>query len=117
MNLSLQSPWWLAVLAVIPIAVLLHRLAERRRRRYAVRFPALPTLAGLVQRPPAWRRRVPPALLALSVAALAVALAKPQRTVEVPVEQASVMLVLDASGSMEATDVAPTRLTAADKAA
>jgi Ca-activated chloride channel family protein len=60
---------------------------------------------------------VPAALLALSVAALAVALTKPQRTVAVPVEQASVMLVTDASGSMEATDVQPTRLTAAVKAA
>ena len=115
--MSLQNPLWLLVLALLPLGYLLQRLAARRRRRYAVRFPALPTLAGVIERPAAWRRRVPPVLLGLAVAALAVALAKPQRTVEVPVEQASVMLVIDASGSMEATDVAPTRLTAAVDAA
>jgi Ca-activated chloride channel family protein len=56
---------------------------------------------------------VPAALLALAVAALALALARPPRTVQVAVEQASVMLVTDASGSMEATDVQPSRLAAA----
>ena len=111
--MTLQSPWFLAVLALIPLGVLAHRLAARRRRRYAVRFPALGTLAGVMQRPPAWRRRLPAALLALALAALAVALARPERTVDVAVEQASVMLVLDASGSMEATDVQPSRLKAA----
>ena len=68
-------------------------------------------------RPPAWRRRLPSLLLALAVAALAIALARPQREVTVAVEQASVMLVMDASGSMEATDVEPTRLAAAVEAA
>jgi Ca-activated chloride channel homolog len=115
--MSLQAPWFLAVLAVIPLAFLAQRAAARRRRRYALRFPAVATLAGVVQAPPAWRRRVPPLLMALAVAALAIALARPQKTVAVPVEQASVMLVTDASGSMEATDVRPTRLSAAIDAA
>ncbi len=60
--------------------------------------------------PSSWRRRIPAGLLALAVAALAVALARPERTVQVAVEQASVVLVTDASGSMEATDVQPSRL-------
>jgi Ca-activated chloride channel family protein len=60
---------------------------------------------------------LPPALLALSVAALSVALARPERTISVPVEQATVMLVSDASGSMEAVDVSPSRLAATQKAA
>ena len=111
--MSLQAPLFLALLALIPLGFAAQRLAAKRRRRYAVRFPALGTLAGLIEHPPAWRRRLPAALLALAVAALAVALARPQRTVIVAVEQASVMLVTDASGSMEATDVAPTRLVAA----
>jgi Ca-activated chloride channel family protein len=110
---SLQDPGFLALLALIPLGWLAVKLAARRRRRYAVRFPAAPTLAGLLSAPPAWRRRVPAALLAVAVAALAVSLARPQRTVEVAVEQASVVLVTDASGSMEATDVQPTRLAAA----
>jgi Ca-activated chloride channel homolog len=115
--MSLQDPLFLILLALIPLGLLAHRLAERRRRRYAVRFPALETLAGLTAAPPAWRRRVPPVLLALAVTALAVALARPHRTVEVPVEQASVMLVQDASGSMDATDVDPSRLAASIDAA
>src|SRR4051794_14240418 len=115
--MSLQNPGFLAVLGLIPLAFLLQRLASRRRRRYAIRFPAVGTLAAVMEHPPAWRRRVPAGLLALAVAALAVALSHPERTVAVPVEQASVMLVLDASGSMEATDVQPTRLDAAVNAA
>jgi Ca-activated chloride channel family protein len=114
---SLQAPWFLAALALIPLGFLAQRVAARRRRRYAIRFPALGVLAPLVATGSRWRRRVPPALLALAVAALAIALARPERTVAVPVEQATVMLVSDASGSMEATDVAPSRLAAAQTAA
>jgi Ca-activated chloride channel family protein len=111
--MSLRSPAFLALLGLIPLGWLALRAAAGRRRRYAVRFPAAGTLAGLLTTPPAWRRRVPAGLLALAVAALAVALARPHRTVQVAVEQASVMLVTDASGSMEATDVQPSRLAAA----
>lgn len=111
--MSLKDPLLLLLLLLIPLGFLAHRLAERRRRRYAVRFPGVATLAGVMSTPAAWRRRVPPALLALAVAALVVAAARPQRTVDVAVEQASVMLVTDASGSMEATDVQPSRLAAA----
>ncbi len=111
--MNLQSPLFLALLGLIPLGLILHHLAARRRLRYAIRFPALGTLAGLTEQSPAWRRRLPAGLLALAVAALAIALARPQRTVDVAVEQASVMLVTDASGSMEATDVRPTRLAAA----
>jgi len=115
--MSLQDPLFLALLALIPLGLLLYKLAERRRLRYAIRFPALGTLAGLTVAPSPWRRRLPAALLALAVASLAVALTRPQRSVDVPVEQASVMLVQDASGSMDATDVSPSRLAAAVDAA
>jgi Ca-activated chloride channel homolog len=115
--MSLQAPLFLALLALIPLGVVAHRLARRRRRRYAIRFPALATLEGVAVGPPAWRRRLPAALLALAAATLAVALARPQRTVDVPVEQASVVLVQDASGSMDARDVDPSRLAAAVDAA
>ncbi len=111
--MNLQAPVFLALLVLIPLGFVAHRLALRRRRRYAVRFPAVATLAGLTAAPTPWRRRLPVGLLALAVAALAVALTRPQRTVDVPVEQASVMLVQDASGSMDATDVSPSRLAAA----
>ena len=66
---------------------------------------------------PAWRRHLPAAVFAAALAVLALALARPQATVAVPVEQASVLLVTDVSGSMNARDVEPTRLDAARGAA
>jgi Ca-activated chloride channel family protein len=77
----------------------------------------VPTLVRVAPRSPRWRRIVPPALLCLALAGLALALARPQTTVAVPVERASVVLVTDTSGSMAATDVEPSRLDAAKDAA
>jgi Ca-activated chloride channel family protein len=91
--------------------------AQRRRRRYPVRFPALATLAAVVPSGPQWTRHVPSALFSVALAALALSLARPQHTVNVPVERASVVLVTDVSRSMSATDVSPTRLEAARRAA
>jgi Ca-activated chloride channel family protein len=112
---TFQSPWLLLSLLVLPAAYLVFRLAERRRMRYAVRFTNLEVLAGVVGKR-SWRRLVAPALLALSVAALLVALARPHWTRMVPSERATVILVIDASGSMQARDVKPTRLQAAQDA-
>jgi Ca-activated chloride channel family protein len=66
---------------------------------------------------PAWRRHLPAALALAALAALVLALAKPQKTIAVPVERASIMLVTDHSRSMSATDVEPDRLSAAQRAA
>jgi Ca-activated chloride channel family protein len=115
--MSFASPVWLLALLALPLGALALWAARRRRRREALRFPALETLAGVLPARPSWRRWLPAALTGLAVAALALALAKPQRTVAVPVEEASVMLVSDASGSMAAGDVDPTRLDAARSAA
>ena len=114
--MSFQAPLFLAGLAVVPIALVALLVARRRPARYVVRFPAVATLAPLVKRG-GIRKNVPPALLLLSLAAITTALARPQATVAVPVEKASVMLVTDTSGSMNATDVAPNRLAAAKAAA
>jgi Ca-activated chloride channel family protein len=111
--MSFQAPIFLLGLALVPLAIAAALLARRRPARYAVRFPALPTLAAAVPRGPRWRALLPPALLCLALAGLAMALARPEATVAVPVEQASVMLVTDTSGSMNATDVRPSRLAAA----
>ncbi len=115
--MSFQAPIFLLGLAVVPLALAALVLARRRPARYVVRFPALPTLASVVPRGARWRRLVPPALLCLALAGLALALARPETTVAVPVEQASVVLVTDTSGSMNATDVEPSRLAAAKAAA
>lgn len=115
--MSFASPLALLCLAALPLALLAHVAAQRRRRRYPVRYTALSTLAAIAGEQRAWRRQVPFALFALALAALAVSLARPHRTVAVPVERATVVLVTDVSRSMSATDVSPTRLEAARRAA
>jgi Ca-activated chloride channel family protein len=114
---SLTHPGWLLVLAAIPVVVAVQLLLARRRRRYAVRFPALGTLAAVVPRRGGWRRHVPVVLLLAALAGMAIAMARPERTVAVPIDKASVMLVTDTSNSMIADDVGPSRLQAAQKAA
>ena len=116
--MSFSAPIWLAALALIPLAIAASIAARRRARRYAVRFPALSTLqlaaAGAGS---SWRRRLPPAFALAAIAALALALARPHVSYSAAVNQASIMLVTDHSGSMAATDVKPTRLLAAERAA
>ncbi len=115
--MSFQAPVFLAGLALVPLLLAAAALARRRAQRYDIRLPSVPTLAAVAPAASRWRRRVPTALLCLALAGLAIALARPEATVAVPVERASVMLVTDASGSMRATDVAPDRLRAAQAAA
>ena len=79
--------------------------------------PPSPALRAAAAAVPAWRRHLPAALALAALAALVLALAKPQKTVAVPVERASIMLVTDHSRSMSATDVEPDRLSAAQRAA
>ena len=115
--MSFDAPVFLLLACLAPLAVAAYLEAQRARRRYAVRFPAVPTVAALVPRAPGWRRHLPAGVFALAVATLAAALARPQTTVAVPIERASVVLVTDVSRSMQATDVDPTRLEAARSAA
>jgi Ca-activated chloride channel homolog len=114
---SFSSPTALFGLLALPLVVGLYAWVQTRRRRYVVRFTALPVLGAITPGVPRWRRHVPMALFVAALAGLLVALARPTTTVAVPVEKASVMLVTDASGSMRADDVSPTRLAAAQQAA
>jgi Ca-activated chloride channel family protein len=115
--MSFQAPLFLLGLAIVPLALAALAVARRRPARYVVRFPATATLAAVAPRHGRWRRSVPAALLSLALAGLVLALARPEATVAVPIERASVVLVTDTSGSMDATDVAPSRLRAAQAAA
>jgi Ca-activated chloride channel homolog len=112
---SFREPLLLVLLALVPLALVAYVLAGRRRRRYAVRYTNVPLLAGVAGR--SWGRHVPPALALLALAALVLAVARPERTVAAEVQQGTVMMVTDTSGSMRATDVAPNRLVAAQRAA
>ena len=90
---------------------------ERARRRGARAFADPRLLASVAPVRPGWRRHAPLVLYALVLAILVVAAARPRTTIAVPVENATIMLVTDVSGSMQATDVRPSRLAAARAAA
>jgi len=114
---SFAAPVWLLALVLVPLALAAYLWAQRRRTRYAARFTNLDLLASVVRQGPDWRRHLPPALFLVALAVLLLAAARPEREVSVPKEQATVILVMDVSGSMMATDVEPSRLVAAREAA
>ena len=113
--MSFGHPLLLLTLLVVPAAIACLVLAERRRMRYAVRFTNLDVLAA-VAGGRSFRRYVPVALFLLAVAAACVAVARPHAKTLVPQERATVILVIDVSRSMDASDVKPTRLLAAQSA-
>lgn len=113
--MSFQSPWMLLGLLVVAGFVGLWLWAERRRARYAVRFTNLEVLASVVSER-SRLRFVPAAILVAGLAALVLGLARPHLERTVVREKATVILVLDTSRSMQAKDVQPTRLGAAQAA-
>ncbi len=106
--------WGLVVVGLVAIAYL---IMQRRRPRYVARFTNVDLLANIVARRPRWRRHVPPVLTLLALSALVVGLARPEMAVAVPRQEATVILAMDSSGSMTATDVAPDRMAVARAAA
>jgi Ca-activated chloride channel homolog len=115
--MSFLAPQLLLGLLLIPIAIGFYLWAQRRRSRYAVRFTNLALLSNLAPRRPSWRRHLPPVLYLGAIAALLIGLARPTMVLQVPREDATVILTMDVSGSMRATDVSPTRLDAAKASA
>jgi Ca-activated chloride channel family protein len=113
--MSFDRPILLLTLLVVPLTIAVYLLAERRRMRYAVTFTNLDVLASVAGGRSA-RRFVPPALFLLALTLLCFAVARPQRSTLVASDKATVILVVDVSGSMHATDVKPSRLGAAQAA-
>jgi Ca-activated chloride channel family protein len=107
--------WLLVLVAAVAAAYVWQSV--RGARRHAVRFTNLELLASVAPHRPGWRRHLPAALLVLALAAMVVSLARPTREERVPRERATVLLAIDVSISMDATDVAPSRLKAAQAAA
>jgi Ca-activated chloride channel homolog len=114
---SFQSPVYLLALLAVPATVAIYLLADRRRRAGAARFASPILMPSVAPAGPGFRRHLPLAFYAVALAAVAFALARPEATVAVPEERAAVVLTTDVSGSMEARDVEPSRMTAVRRAA
>ena len=112
--LSRSRLWLLLVVAALIAAYV---MMQMRRKEYAVRFTNLALLDSIAPKRPGWRRHVPATAFVLAMIALVTAFARPARPVKVPRERATVVMAIDVSLSMEATDVEPNRIVAAQEAA
>src|SRR5215510_7517602 len=122
--MSFASPWLLLSLLLVPVAVLGYFLLERRRASRAERWSSSALMPNMVPSKPGVRRYVPLVLFLIALVLLLAGFARPQATIDVPREGATVALALDISGSMDAKDVPgtdgkgrTTRLLAARQAA
>ncbi len=106
--------WLLIGVAVLAVVYVVLQL---RRRTYAVRFTNLELLDKVAPSRPGWRRHIPAAAFLLALAALIIGFARPSQDTEIPREQATIVMAIDTSLSMDADDVRPTRFDGAKEAA
>src|SRR5215212_6878176 len=116
-QLAFLAPNRLLILLVIPLLILAYIFASLRKNRRGMRFTNTSMLDVVVPKQSQWRRHLAVALSLLSLITLTAAFARPKTQVDVPRERATVVMVIDASQSMQATDVQPNRLAAAKTAA
>ncbi|MCB0212097.1 MAG: VWA domain-containing protein, partial [Anaerolineae bacterium] len=110
-------PWFLLLLLLIPLMIAVYIMLLRRRSRFAVRYSSLSLVRAAVPKWSRWRRHLPFGLFLAGLALLIMAMARPVAEVEVPLSRTTIILALDTSRSMCATDVFPNRLTVAQEAA
>ena len=115
--MTFQAPLWLLGLLVVAALVAYYVVLQLRRKAYAARFTNVALLGSLVPKRPGWRRHVAFGLVALGIATLVVSLAQPSTEVRVPRERATVIMAVDVSLSMQATDISPNRFLAMQTAA
>jgi len=114
---AFQWPELLWGLALLPLLVAAYAWLQRRRKRLALRYANLSLVREALARGPGWRRHVPPALILVAIALMIVATARPEGEITLPTKQETIILAMDVSGSMRATDVQPSRIAAAQEAA
>jgi Ca-activated chloride channel family protein len=110
-------PQFLWLLLALPLLVLLYVWLMRRKKKMALRYASLSIVREAMGAGQTVRRHIPPALFLLAMAAMLVAAARPVAVVTLPSNQQTIILAMDVSGSMRATDVQPSRLVAAQNAA
>ena len=115
MNFLWQEALW--ALLLLPLLVLAYLWLLKRRKKSALTWASLGIVKEAMGAQRAWRRHVPPALLLLALAALLVATARPTAVITLPLVEQTIVLAMDVSGSMRATDVEPNRLIASQVAA
>ena len=117
MPVTFMWPTLLWLLLALPLLVLVYIWLMRRKKKMALRFASLSIVREAMGTGPSIRRHIPPFLFLLAVAAMLLAASRPFAVVVLPSQQETIMLAMDVSGSMRATDVAPSRIVAAQNAA
>ena len=110
-------PGNLLLVLVVPALIAAYIWAQRRRQKYALRYASLSLVREAIGSGPGRKRHIPPTLFLLALLFMAIAVARPETVVVVPVQEGTVILALDVSGSMLAEDLKPNRMEAAKDAA
>ena len=115
--MNLLWPWFLTLLLLIPLIVAVYIWILRRKRRFAVRYSSISLIREALPKRSGLRRHLPFVLFLVGLASLTTAMARPVAEIEVPLSRTTIILALDVSRSMCATDVSPNRLSVAQDAA
>lgn len=110
-------PGMLLFLALVPALVWLYTALLRRKKKYALRYANLAMVKAAMEGGPSFRRHVPPILFLSALTVMILAMARPAASLILPSRQGTVILAMDISGSMRASDIAPNRITASQEAA
>ena len=110
-------PQFLWLLLALPLLVLLYVWLLRRKKKNALQYASLSIIRQAMGKGQSVRRHIPPVLFLLSLAAMLLASSRPFAVVTLPSDKQTIMLAMDVSGSMRATDVKPNRLVASQEAA